>query len=390
VSGGRAPFREFILKINSACNLACSYCYMYESVDPVPAGAVRMMASATVTRVGYRIAEHAATHGLDSVRIVLHGGEPLLSGPARLVEIVDELRRSIGPAIAIEFTLQTNAVLLGEVMLDALRGAQVRIGVSLDGGRAVNDRHRLFRDGRSSYSKVMSALTLLRRYPDTYAGLLSVISVESDPVGVYEALLAQAPPAIDLLLPHGNWTHPPALRPPDETTPYGDWLIPVFDRWYSSGTTVKVRLFEEILGGLLGGGSRSETVGLSPVVVLVIDAGGGMEQADALRTTAPGVRETGLDVFSHPFDAALAHEQVIARQSGLSALAPGCVSCRFVRACGGGYYPHRFRAGEGFRNPSVYCPDLQRLIGHIEARIRADLAGIVRTDLHAHAQRRSG
>jgi uncharacterized protein len=29
--------------------------------------------------------------------------------------------------------------------------------------------------------------------------------------------------------------------------------------------------------------------------------------------------------------------------------------------------------GSGFRNPSVYCPDLTRLIGHIRARLQADL-----------------
>ncbi|MEU9838708.1 hypothetical protein AB0C69_05725, partial [Actinomadura sp. NPDC048032] len=27
------PFREFILKIHSRCNLACDYCYVYEMGD---------------------------------------------------------------------------------------------------------------------------------------------------------------------------------------------------------------------------------------------------------------------------------------------------------------------------------------------------------------------
>jgi hypothetical protein len=30
-----------------------------------------------------RLAEHAKTHGLDEVRVVLHGREPLLAGPDR-------------------------------------------------------------------------------------------------------------------------------------------------------------------------------------------------------------------------------------------------------------------------------------------------------------------
>jgi uncharacterized protein len=27
------PFREFVIKIHSRCDLSCDYCYMYEMVD---------------------------------------------------------------------------------------------------------------------------------------------------------------------------------------------------------------------------------------------------------------------------------------------------------------------------------------------------------------------
>ena len=43
------------------------------------------MASSTVAAAADRIAEHAAQHGLAAVRVVLHGGEPLLLGPAGTV-----------------------------------------------------------------------------------------------------------------------------------------------------------------------------------------------------------------------------------------------------------------------------------------------------------------
>jgi uncharacterized protein len=41
--------------------------------------------------------------------------------------------------------------------------------------------------------------------------------------------------------------------------------------------------------------------------------------------------------------------------------------------CGGGHYAHRYRPGRGFANPSVYCPDLIRLIGHIRERVQIDI-----------------
>jgi uncharacterized protein len=46
------------------------------------------------------------------------------------------------------------------------------------------------------------------------------------------------------------------------------------------------------------------------------------------------------------------------------------------RVCGAGHYAHRYRPGTGFRNPSVYCADLRRLIGHVRDRMATDLAGL--------------
>ena len=52
-----------------------------------------------------------------------------------------------------------------------------------------------------------------------------------------------------------------------------------------------------------------------------------------------------------------------------------CRACPVMDICGGGLYPHRYREGAGFRNPSVYCADLLRLITHVQERVIGDLAG---------------
>jgi uncharacterized protein len=78
-------------------------------------------------------------------------------------------------------------------------------------------------------------------------------------------------------------------------------------------------------------------------------------------------------VTDDSFDDALRHPAIMARQIGLAALAETCQRCELRRVCGGGHYVHRYRRGTGFRNPSVYCPDLTKLIGHIVDRVRADI-----------------
>ena len=64
----------------------------------------------------------------------------------------------------------------------------------------------------------------------------------------------------------------------------------------------------------------------------------------------------------------------VARQLGVSALSAECRACPVMDICGGGLYPHRFREGEGYRNPSVYCQELLQLITHVRDRVVADLS----------------
>ena len=109
------------------------------------------------------------------------------------------------------------------------------------------------------------------------------------------------------------------------------------------------------------------------VAVAVVESDGEIEQVDALKSAYPGACATGRNVRDDPFDAVLEHPGVVARQIGVEALADGCRTCPVHRVCGGGHYAHRYRPGAGFRHPTVYCADMNRLIRHVSERLRADL-----------------
>ncbi|WP_433173912.1 FxsB family cyclophane-forming radical SAM/SPASM peptide maturase [Actinoallomurus sp. CA-150999] len=371
------PFREFFLKIHSRCDLACDYCYMYEMADQSWRSRPRRMSHAVLDQTALRIAEHVHAHGLDRIKVVLHGGEPLLAGAERLAYAVRAIRTAVGAGTCVDVRVQTNAVRLNTAFLRLFDELDVTVAVSLDGDETAHDRHRRRADGRGSHTAVTAGLALLtgEEFRHLFAGLLSTVDLRNPPVRTYEALLAWDPPQIDFLLPHGNWSTPPPGRTPGSPdAPYADWLAAVFDRWYDAPRQeTRVRTFGEILQLLLGGTSTTENVGLSPVATVVIETDGAMEQVSALKSAFPGAPATGLHVERDPFDSALLVPAVAARQIGLEALAPTCRSCRLRRVCGGGLYVHRYRAGTGFANPSVYCPDLFRLIEHIRDRVRVDL-----------------
>jgi uncharacterized protein len=372
------PFREFIVKIHSRCDLACDYCYMYEMADQSWRNQPRAMPPEIADLTARRIGEHAQAHSLDRVTLILHGGEPLLAGRDLISRLVRTTRQAAGPRTTVDAAVQTNAVGLSDAYLRLFDDLGVRVGVSVDGDAQAHDRHRRFASGRGSYLAVEAAIDRLRKFPDLYSGLLCTIDLRNDPVQTYQALIDFDPPRVDFLLPHGTWTQPPSGRiPGSDTTPYADWLIAVFDHWYAK-PQAHVRLFEEIMHLLLGGTPGSEVVGLAPAQMVVIETDGSIAQEDTLRAAFDGAPATGLHVARDALDAALELPEIAARQIGERGLAAECRACRIRRVCGGGLYSHRYREGAGFANPSVYCPDLMALIDHISDRISADLQSRLR------------
>jgi uncharacterized protein len=370
------PFREFIVKIHSRCDLACDYCYMYEMADQSWRDQPRRMSREIAERTAMRIGEHVRTHRLPGISLVLHGGEPLLAGRDLISYLVTEVRHAVGTGVLVDASVQTNAVGLDDSYLRVFDELGIRVGVSLDGGVAAHDRHRRFASGRGSYAAVTAGLGRLTEgsYRHLFGGLLCTIDIRNDPIGTYEALAAFEPPKVDFLLPHGTWVSPPPGRVPGAAeTPYADWLITIFNHWYPAPRT-RIRLFEEIMHLILGGTSATEMLGLAPSALVVIETDGAIEQADALKVAYQGAPETGLHVIRDRLDDALLLPGVAARQFGERGLSAECRACSIRRVCGGGFYAHRYRVGTGFANPSVYCPDLMRLISHIRNTMQADIS----------------
>ncbi len=352
------PIHQFVLKVHSRCDLACDHCYVYEHRDHGWRDQPRRMTAPVARAAAGRIAEHAATHQLATVTVILHGGEPLLAGADGLRAILTELRTVIDPVARLELRMQSNGVQLTAPLCDLLAEFGVRVGISSDGDREANDRHRLGPDGRSAHDAITAALTLLREHPDPdlYAGILCTVDVANDPIQVYEAVRAARPRRVDFLLPHGTHDHPPP-----RLGEYGSWLLRIFHRWNADGRPMRVRLFDSLLATGRAGASGTESVGLQPVDLAVIETNGRWEQADSLKTAFDGAAATGLNVFRNPVDEVAALPAIVARQQGLAGLCTTCRACPVVQQCGGGLYAHRYHAGS-FDHPSVYCADLLELI----------------------------
>lgn len=95
----RAPIRQVMLKLSSRCNLACTYCYIYQNVDQTWRDQPVAMSRDVVDLAAMRIAEHARRHQPPYVTIIFHGGEPLLAG-AEFIAYAAETMRSAVPRLS--------------------------------------------------------------------------------------------------------------------------------------------------------------------------------------------------------------------------------------------------------------------------------------------------
>ena len=155
------------------------------------------------------------------------------------------------------------------------------------------------------------------------------------PLATYEELMEFEPPVIDFLLPHANWDGRPGAGA-SPATPYADWLIAVFDRWYGArsrdpGPAVR--------GDHRVAARRSWPVpsrsGSAPAACSSSRPTGASSRSTHSSRPTRAPCATGLDVRRDEFDDAFADPGIVARQIGRAALSDrldGARSCRSAAA----------------------------------------------------------
>src|SRR5687767_209617 len=90
----------------------------------------KLMSQATAERIAEQLSVLYARQG-EPLSVVLHGGEPLMLGAARLEALCSALRNALPQPCGLH--VQTNGVLLTDALLDILVAYDVGISISMDG-----------------------------------------------------------------------------------------------------------------------------------------------------------------------------------------------------------------------------------------------------------------
>ena len=151
------PVRLVVLQSGSFCNLDCDYCYL-----PDRQTKNRLVRSRIVP-----IFENLLTSSLvrDSFTVCWHLGEPLavpMSFYVEAMEIINGIKTRLHKEIKINYSVQTNGVLLTQAWCDFFQKYNFNVGVSIDGPAFIHDVHRKTPSGLGTHAATMRGIKLLQ------------------------------------------------------------------------------------------------------------------------------------------------------------------------------------------------------------------------------------
>ena len=361
-----------LLKVASRCNLDCSYCYVYHMGDESWRTQPKRLAADVQRLVAEELGSLMSEQGRP-FSVVLHGGEPLLLGAARLDSLLTDLRSELGSACGI--SIQTNGVLLSTAILDICARHDVPLSVSLDGPAEIHDRFRRDLRQRPSHSKVIAGIETLRAHPlagRLFSGVLAVVDPTSDPTAVYGYFKALGVPSVDFLYRDGNHTALPFGKASAASVEYGHWMSAILDCYVADPAPLRIRMLDDMMKLLLGGCGVKEGVGLTDYGILVIDTDGSVKKNDTLKSSPFGDSfNESWGVASHSLARIAVSPDFEAYHQAQRPTSGTCLACPLLRVCGGGMVTHRYKEGSGHENPTVFCADQMVLVSRMEDHLTA-------------------
>ena len=207
------PLTTLVVNVTNQCNLACEYCYEYgedKIVDTQNGQKPKFMSEETAKEsVDFML---AASGSNKLARMTFFGGETLMNFPILKVAIPYARQRAAELGKQVEFSLTTNATLLQPETIEFLADNDIGVTVSIDGPRDMQNRFRVFHDGRGSYDVVLPKIkALLARHKSRPVGARVTLTSEvldvvrifrhlTDEIGFWEVGFAPVTTSPDL--PH--------------------------------------------------------------------------------------------------------------------------------------------------------------------------------------------
>jgi uncharacterized protein len=146
------PLQTLVVNVTNQCNLACTYCYEYgedKIVDTENGQQPKFMSEQTAREsVEFMLRESKDN---PTAHMTFFGGETLMNFPVLQSTVAYARRRAAEVGKQVDFSLTTNATLLRPDVIDFLADNRIGVTISIDGPEDLQDKFRVFKNGRGSY-----------------------------------------------------------------------------------------------------------------------------------------------------------------------------------------------------------------------------------------------
>ncbi|MDR3186068.1 MAG: radical SAM protein [Christensenellaceae bacterium] len=144
------------MKPTLACNLRCKYCYLSDESK------ISKLFDIQFAKSVLQQAKHILLHDKKRrLKILWHGGEPLLWGIKNYTEIFEFIEKEF-EGYNYHNSIQTNLSLLNEEFIDLFLRYKVGVGYSLDGPKDIHDNQRVALNGNGTFDTIMKNMKMCR------------------------------------------------------------------------------------------------------------------------------------------------------------------------------------------------------------------------------------
>lgn len=375
-------FLEVILKTVETCNINCSYCYFYVDTDKydrqISKKNKKIISSCTIENLIKFLKEGIDSLSIDLLKIVFHGGEPLLQNRSEFDDMCSKLVNELSKNVNLQLGIQTNGICINSYWLELFNKYKISPGVSIDGPEKFNDMYRKDFTGRGTYQRVVKSIRKVQEFirlgKIDEISTISVINAKYPAKELFYHLAHDLNiKAMSFLLP--DYNHDSFIIHQNETglsiRDYGIFMCELFDAWIENNDdAVDIVFFRQIVS-LLMGSKRILMVDTGPVVeddelpVLTVYHDGSITPDDTYMTTDRGINCKQMTVEKSTLKEFINSKEVRLLKEIRKNTPKTCKSCKWLKICNGGASINRYSGENGFDNPSIYCEALKMIYEHI-------------------------
>ncbi|WP_306767842.1 radical SAM protein [Martelella alba] len=151
-----------MLKVSERCNINCTYCYVFNLGSNISINSKPIISHDIIKDLTGFLERASHEYDIETIQIDFYGGEPLMMGKEKFDSACHNFLSGNYKKSRLQLACQTNAMLIDEEWIDIFSNNNISVGVSIDGPKHINDKHRLDRKGRSTYEGTVKGLMMLQ------------------------------------------------------------------------------------------------------------------------------------------------------------------------------------------------------------------------------------